>query len=215
MSEINKRLISSLGIISLLLISFYNTILLGILLIFILYQLFYEFLNIFKKIIDLKKKVKFFLILFATLLYLVSLIILIWLVINDNFGNRSIYLYVIILTCMSTDIGGFLFGKLFKGKKLTKISPNKTYSGLFGSYILSFVTVYLIFSNSFVLYELFLYIFFVSTVSQCGDLIVSLLKRKANLKDTGDLIPGHGGILDRLDGYIFAIPLGMITSYLL
>tara|TARA_B100000242_G_scaffold289505_1_gene259448 strand:- start:245 stop:595 length:351 start_codon:yes stop_codon:yes gene_type:complete len=116
---------------------------------------------------------------------------------------------------MSTDVGGFVFGKLFKGKKLTKISPNKTYSGLFGSFILAFLSTYLIFNNSFDLNKLLLYVFFVSSVSQLGDLIVSKLKRKAKLKDTGNLIPGHGGLLDRLDGYIFAIPIGIITSYLL
>ena len=215
MSEINKRIISSLAIISLLIISFYNKTLFSLLLLFIFYQLFHEFLNIFRKISNFKKKILLYLLLLTTLIYLITLIILIWFIIIHNFNDRLLYLYVIILVCMSTDVGGFVFGKLFKGKKLTKISPNKTYSGLFGSYILAFLSAYLIFNNSFDLYKLFLYVLFVSSVSQLGDLIVSKLKRKAKLKDTGNLIPGHGGLLDRLDGYIFAIPIGIITSYLL
>ena len=215
MSEINKRIISSLAIISLLIISFYNKTLFSLLLLFIFYQLFHEFLNIFRKISNFKKKILLYLLLLTTLIYLITLIILIWFIIIHNFNDRLLYLYVIILVCMSTDVGGFVFGKLFKGKKLTKISPNKTYSGLFGSYILAFLSAYLIFNNSFDLYKLLLYVFFVSSVSQLGDLIVSKLKRKAKLKDTGNLIPGHGGLLDRLDGYIFAIPIGIIISYLL
>ena len=215
MSEINKRIISSLAIISLLIISFYNKTLFSLLLLFIFYQLFHEFLNIFRKISNSKKKILLYLLLLTTLIYLITLIILIWFIIIHNFNDRLLYLYVIILVCMSTDVGGFVFGKLFKGKKLTKISPNKTYSGLFGSFILAFLSTYLIFNNSFDLNKLLLYVFFVSSVSQLGDLIVSKLKRKAKLKDTGNLIPGHGGLLDRLDGYIFAIPIGIITSYLL
>ena len=215
MSEINKRIISSLAIISLLIISFYNKTLFSLLLLFIFYQLFHEFLNIFRKISNFKKKILLYLLLLTILIYLIALIILIWFIIIHNFNDRLLYLYVIILVCMSTDVGGFVFGKLFKGKKLTKISPNKTYSGLFGSYILAFLSAYLIFNNSFDLYKLLLYVFFVSSVSQLGDLIVSKLKRKAKLKDTGNLIPGHGGLLDRLDGYIFAIPIGIIISYLL
>ncbi len=215
MSEINKRIISSLAIISLLIISFYNKTLFSLLLLFIFYQLFHEFLNIFRKISNFKKKILLYLLLLTTLIYLITLIILIWFIIIHNFNDRLLYLYVIILVCMSTDVGGFVFGKLFKGKKLTKISPNKTYSGLFGSFILAFLSTYLIFNNSFDLNKLLLYVFFVSSVSQLGDLIVSKLKRKAKLKDTGNLIPGHGGLLDRLDGYIFAIPIGIITSYLL
>ena len=107
---------------------------------------------------------------YVILIYLITLIILIWFIIIHNFNDRLLYLYVIILVCMSTDVGGFVFGKLFKGKKLTKISPNKTYSGLFGSFILAFLSTYLIFNNSFDLNKLLLYVFFVSSVSQLGDL---------------------------------------------
>ena len=116
---------------------------------------------------------------------------------------------------MSSDIGGFTFGKLFKGKKLTKISPNKTYSGVIGSYILSFIAVYSIFDLNISINKILLFTFIISSISQLGDLIVSILKRKAKVKDTGNLIPGHGGLLDRLDGYIFAIPFGILISYII
>ena len=95
-------------------------------------------------------------------------------------------------------------------KKLTKISPNKTYSGLIGSFSLSLVTSLFIFNNYFNSYEIVLFSIIISSISQIGDLFISYLKRKANFKDTGNLLPGHGGVLDRLDGVIFAIPFGLI-----
>jgi len=126
--------------------------------------------------------------------------------------------------CVSTDIGGYVFGKLFKGPKLTKISPNKTYSGMIGSFFLSIITIYLFKINifTFVLpdtffqlnnlndFNLLLLVLFISTISQIGDLIISYFKRLSKIKNTGNLIPGHGGLLDRVDGIIFAIPASYI-----
>ena len=120
---------------------------------------------------------------------------------------------MIISICISTDIGGFTFGKILKGKKLTRISPNKTYSGLIGSYIISYITSVYLFKNYFTFYEIILFTIIFSTISQIGDLFISFLKRKANIKDTGKVLPGHGGILDRLDGIIFTIPIGLIFFY--
>tara|TARA_B100000886_G_C20348268_1_gene459700 strand:- start:178 stop:807 length:630 start_codon:yes stop_codon:yes gene_type:complete len=118
-------------------------------------------------------------------------------------------LIFVILICISTDIGGYIFGKTFKGPKITKISPNKTYAGMFGGYLLSLVclsivTNYIYYLGSY--FELFLITLLLSTVSQIGDIIVSSFKRKAGVKNTGNLIPGHGGLLDRIDGMIFAVP---------
>ena len=133
---------------------------------------------------------------------------------NDE-NEISFFLFLlIIITCISTDIGGYIFGKIFKGPKLTKLSPNKTYSGMIGSYVLSIVSTYLFTENSNLLmnesYEfttgLFLLILITSTLSQIGDIIISLFKRLSKLKDTGKIIPGHGGLLDRIDGMIFAFP---------
>ena len=131
----------------------------------------------------------------------------------------------IILICIFTDIGGYVFGKVLKGPKLTKISPNKTYSGLLGSFIFP-VIVSLIYNKYYTLtgtyfssklpgvnFELnfLFFILFISMISQLGDLIISFFKRKAKVKDTGNLLPGHGGLLDRIDGLIFVIPILYLT----
>ena len=110
--------------------------------------------------------------------------------------------------CISTDVGGYVFGKIFKGPKLTRISPNKTYSGLIGSFILSIFVTIIFFKEYADLERIILISFIISIISQIGDLFISYLKRKAKVKDTGKILPGHGGILDRLDGLIFALPLG-------
>ncbi len=133
---------------------------------------------------------------------------------EDNF-SKKIFLLMTILICIFSDIGGFVFGKLLKGKKLTKISPNKTYSGVYGAYIISLIFTYLLFKNSFTNLQILICVFFVSTVSQMGDLFISYLKRKAKIKDTGNFLPGHGGLLDRLDGIIFALPIGLYLNNIL
>ena len=130
--------------------------------------------------------------------------------------DAELFLFVI-LVCVSTDIGGYSFGKIFKGPKLTKISPNKTYAGVLGGYIFSFIillfVLYFDFYFSIIsidalldLYNIIL-IFAISTVSQLGDIAISYFKRQSKKEDTGNLIPGHGGILDRIDGMIFAFPI--------
>ncbi|WP_440682131.1 phosphatidate cytidylyltransferase [Candidatus Pelagibacter sp. HIMB1710] len=129
--------------------------------------------------------------------------------IRNDFNDDPKYLLLILIICVSTDIGGFIFGKLFKGPKLSKISPNKTFSGVIGSYLFSlsaaFSFIYFFELNNFdaSIYLLTLLIFLISTISQIGDLTISYFKRLAKIKDTGKVIPGHGGILDRIDGMIF------------
>ena len=119
------------------------------------------------------------------------------------------FLYVISI-CIFTDLGGYVFGNIIGGKKLTKISPNKTISGTIGSFIFSVIPLILFLNFSFLDVEFNLnFIVFgllISLISQIGDLFISFLKRKANIKDTGKILPGHGGILDRVDGIIFAVP---------
>ena len=118
-------------------------------------------------------------------------------------------IFYVIIICTSTDIGGYVFGKIFKGPKLTKVSPKKTYSGMIGGYLLSLISLSVIIN--FIDYEnlifLFLLTILISTVSQLGDIIVSYFKRLSKIKNTGKLIPGHGGLLDRIDGMIFAFPI--------
>ena len=136
---------------------------------------------------------------------------------RNNFENEYICLLFLTIICVSTDIGGYIFGKFFQGPKLTKISPKKTYSGLIGGYLFSTTAViFLINSKYFELlinynnFDIFFFTILVSTISQLGDIIISLFKRLSMIKDTGKIIPGHGGLLDRIDGMIFAFPFSYI-----
>ena len=130
----------------------------------------------------------------------------------QNQPNISWNLIFVISICILSDLGGYVFGKTFKGKKLTKISPNKTYSGMVGSFILSLVFgVIYSYSISFIDFKtIILLTILISFICQTGDLFISFLKRKAKIKDTGNILPGHGGLLDRIDGILFALPGGII-----
>ena len=127
---------------------------------------------------------------------------------------ETIDIFYVIIICSSTDIGGYVFGKIFKGPKLTKISPKKTYAGMFGGHFLSLISLLVImnFLDSEITSILFLLTILISTVSQLGDIIISYFKRLSKIKNTGKLIPGHGGLLDRIDGMIFAFPLCYIIN---
>ena len=137
--------------------------------------------------------------------------------IRNSLNGGHFYLLFITMVCIATDLGGFLFGKLIKGPKLTKLSPNKTYSGMIGSFILTIILVYLfsisfLFKNTFYLTsEIIIFSVVLSAVSQIGDICVSYFKRSSKIKDTGQIIPGHGGLLDRIDGMIFAYPFSYIV----
>ena len=139
--------------------------------------------------------------------------------IRNNVLDNGLFLFLLILiTCIFTDLGGYIFGKLLKGPKLTKISPKKTYSGMVGGFIFSllFSFIYLKFANNFDfelsidIYVYLINVFLISGISQIGDITVSYFKRLSNVKDSGKIIPGHGGILDRTDGMIFAYPFSFI-----
>ena len=138
-----------------------------------------------------------------------------------NFFDEQIgfilFLFVIVI-CISTDIGGYIFGKIFKGPRLTRISPNKTISGMVGSYILSiislifFIYIYQVFFkfNLQLNIQIFIITILVSSISQIGDILISYFKRLSKIKNSGNLIPGHGGILDRIDGMLFAFPFSFL-----
>ena len=139
---------------------------------------------------------------------------------RNNFGDESLfYFLLIVITCISTDLGGYIFGKIFKGPKLTKISPKKTFSGMIGGYFLSITFIYFFYYYSFLIYQesstfdikTLILVILISTMSQVGDIIVSYFKRQSKVKDTGKIIPGHGGLLDRIDGMIFAFPCSYVV----
>ena len=136
---------------------------------------------------------------------------------NENYKD---FLFIVTI-CILTDIGGYIFGKIFKGPKLTKISPKKTYAGVFGSFLLPFIAGLVVYQYEYTneipdsgLYFLII-ILFISLISQIGDLIISYFKRKAKIKDTGKILPGHGGLLDRIDGMIFVFPTFFIIFKIL
>ena len=136
--------------------------------------------------------------------------------------NSGLFLFFfIILICIFTDIGGYLFGNIFKGPKLTKISPKKTYTGVAGGFLFSLIAglsfIKIIGSNYLETHYLstFFGILIISLISQIGDLIISFFKRKAKLKDTGKILPGHGGLLDRVDGLIFVMPLVYLKLFVI
>ena len=136
---------------------------------------------------------------------------------RNDFSGDYYYILLIISICVFTDIGGYVFGKFFRGPKLTKLSPNKTYAGMIGGYMLSLILILIIFNNS-IAYDthfksnlnLILFTLIISTISQIGDILISYFKRLSKIKDTGKIIPGHGGLLDRTDGMIFAFPFSYI-----
>ena len=209
-NELNKRLISSLIIIPLtFFIIIKGSYLFNIFLFICLFISLYEWHL-------MSKRIKYHL--FGYILLCISFYSVFSL--RNNFGDESLALFlVVLLICIFTDIGGYVFGNIFKGPKITSISPNKTYSGMIGGYFCSFTIILLVFENSKLLFDISLkwsietciYVFLISTVSQLGDLIISYFKRLSKIKDTGKIIPGHGGILDRIDGMIFAFPFSFIV----
>ena len=172
-----------------------------------------EFFNLSKKIFE--KKIYSFL---SNLFFIICISIFsFFFFLLYSFQQSKFILLVLLIGCVASDIGGYLLGKILKGPKLTKISPNKTFSGAIGSFILS-CTLF----SSLIYYETKVFNFkiviiglMISLFCQIGDLFFSYLKRKADVKDTGNLLPGHGGLLDRLDGIFFGIPLGFLTLILL
>jgi phosphatidate cytidylyltransferase len=212
-SNIKKRIFTSILLIFLLIGMFYYSYIMIVSLIIIAIISWIEFYALILKIIKkdhLKDKLFRFFNKTLSLFYLSGLVYLI-LAIETDHSNLRIYLVYSVLIAIMSDIGGLVFGKIFKGKRLTKISPNKTISGSIGSFIFSIFLIPFFYKSHFDenLISIFLITIIISFTSQLGDLFISLLKRKAKVKDTSDLLPGHGGVLDRIDGIIFAIPLGI------
>ena len=212
-SNLKKRIFTSIFLISILAAMFFYSYIMIVSLIIIAMISWIEFYALISKIIKkrfIKDKILRFLYKALSLFYLSGLVYLI-LVIDTYYSDLRIYLFYSILVSIMSDIGGLVFGKVFKGKKLTKISPNKTISGSIGSLVFSISLIPFFYRGQIDqnLLSLILITIFISLTSQLGDLFISFLKRKAKVKDTSDLLPGHGGVLDRIDGIIFAIPLGI------
>ena len=211
--DIKKRLYTSIFLVLLVILIIQHTYFLIYSLIILGTLSLIEFFNLVSRIF----KIRFYSILLGIIFSIYVLAFCILFFYFSQFIQLKIIIYTLLLCCISSDIGGFIFGKIFKGKKLTKISPKKTVSGAIGSLILGVLTFFLLFS--FFLKELYIQSILIglitSSACQIGDLFFSFLKRKAKLKDTGNFLPGHGGVLDRLDGIYFGIPIGLISITLL
>jgi len=217
--ELKKRIITSFFLLLLLSFMFFYTYILIVSLIMIALFSWIEFYGLISKILkkddNISKVLRFF-FKSVSLIYLTLLIYFIILACAINSQHKIFIIYPILISIMS-DVGGLVIGKLIKGKKLTMISPKKTISGSVGSFIfsLSLIPFFNIYLQQHDLFLLVLISLFISLTSQLGDLFISLLKRMAKVKDTSDLLPGHGGVLDRVDGMIFSIPVGfLILNYL-
>tara|TARA_A100001037_G_C14819743_1_gene487140 strand:- start:82 stop:672 length:591 start_codon:yes stop_codon:yes gene_type:complete len=193
---------------------FINNIIYG----FVSFALFALIFVEFSKMISIifsKKKI-FQLIINVIFIFYLSLFLSIFFL-GINFFQLKIILFLILLICVASDIGGIIIGKIFKGPKLTKISPNKTISGSLGSFIFSIVISVFLLNltlNTEIIFNVTLGIT-VSLAVQLGDLFFSFLKRKSSLKNTGNILPGHGGVLDRVDGILLGIPCGLIFTLIL
>jgi len=213
LNNFKKRFLTSLFLLLLFFLIFKSYIILNYFLIVLGVLSILEFLNLSRKIFKNKLGLILLNIFFISYIFIFCFIFLM-------FFNNTLLKYtlsIILFGCIASDIGGFIFGKIFKGPKLTKISPNKTYSGAIGSIVLTLITVSILFYYFLKIFNLdtIILALVVSIFCQLGDLLFSLLKRKAKIKDTGNILPGHGGVLDRLDGIYLGIPVGILTLALL
>jgi phosphatidate cytidylyltransferase len=216
--ELVYRIITSIMLLIFLYYMYINNFILLIGLILFTFIVWIEFNFLILKIIKLKKKLNYFskfIVQISAFIYLILFSYIFWNYLNSE--NKIFFLFLIGV-CIVTDISGLICGKILKGKKLTKISPNKTISGMIGSFIFSiiFMEIYSSYNNlNFLFYELLIITITTSAVSQLGDLFISYIKRKAKVKNTSELLPGHGGFLDRFDGILFGLPFGIFISYCL
>ena len=218
MNNLSKRIITSIILIFIVSISlFYNKYIWLFTLIFVSLVLFIEFNNLVNKIWKKEKKTILKFNIFSSLF----LLILIY-VSYESYNNPPIVLVFIILICIFSDTGGYLIGNLIGGKKLTKISPNKTISGSIGSFLFSLIPIVIFwglynFTNDLSFktessLKLIPICLFLCLICQLGDLFISYFKRKAKVEDTGSILPGHGGLLDRIDGIIFVLPAAYLID---
>jgi len=214
-----KRIITSIILLSLLIFINFSHKYIFIVSVFILGIIIsLEINNLFSKIlITENEKSNFFFKKFNTKFFFLNIISFVYIFfifcgicIDIHISEGPIFFLYIISICFFTDLGGYFFGKIIGGKKLSKISPNKTVSGTIGSFVFSVVPLIFFLKFNYLNLEFnlknIIFCLLISLISQFGDLFISFLKRKANLKDTGNILPGHGGALDRVDGIIFAVP---------
>ncbi len=211
--DLKKRISTSIVLIFFIFLIFNSLYLMTFGLIIFAILSIMEFFNLSKKMFD--KKIHYFLSNLCFILFISIFSFFFFLF--YNFQQSKFILLALLIGCIASDVGGYVFGNIFKGQKLTKISPKKTISGMIGSFIFSctlFVSL-IYYETGLLSFKIIIIGLMTSLFCQIGDLFFSYLKRKAGVKDTGSFLPGHGGILDRLDGILFGIPLGFLTLIIL
>ena len=213
--NLKKRLITSIILFTaLVMLLNYNFVLLYCIILFGTISIL-EFTNLLKKI-NTNTVLKFFCV-SIFIIYILYFSLLIFYNLNHGKEIKVITVFILLI-CIFSDIGGLIFGKTFKGPKLTSISPNKTISGSIGSIISSLIILFIfinLYNYGIPIYKLFILTISISVLSQAGDIFFSYVKRKARVKDTGNLLPGHGGVLDRFDGILIGLPIGNELFYFL
>ena len=213
--NLKKRLITSIILFTaLVLLLNYNFVLLYCIILFGTISIL-EFTNLLKKI-NTNTVLKIFCV-SIFIIYILYFSLLIFYNLNHGKEIKVITVFILLI-CIFSDIGGLIFGKIFKGPKLTSISPNKTISGSIGSIISSLIILFIfinLYDYGIPIYKLFILTISISFLSQVGDIFFSYMKRKARVKDTGNLLPGHGGVLDRFDGILIGLPIGNELFYFL
>ena len=207
--NLKKRIYTSVALFFLIILVLNYKFILAYTLIVLGVYAIIEFTNISKRIFVNKFPIIILNILFITYIFLFCFMFFFF----STFYLIKIILFSILISCVASDIGGYIVGKNLKGPRLTKISPNKTYSGAAGSLIFSSAILsgsIFFFTNNFD-FKIIICAILISIACQLGDLLFSFLKRKAKLKDTGNILPGHGGVLDRIDGYLLGIPVGLLS----
>ena len=214
-SELKKRILTSIALFVMLFLAFLTDFVLLFLLIIIYIFSLFEFMKITEKIFQFQKTFKYL----SNLIFIIYLSIFVFLFFLLSLNQQfKILIFYLIMICILSDIGGLLFGRIFKGPKLTKISPKKTITGSIGSFFLPIIFSLMIqvyYSIPVNLSTLIFFTLLISLGSQLGDILFSFLKRKSKLKDTGNILPGHGGLLDRIDGILLGIPVGLIALIIL
>ena len=228
--ELQKRIITSIILLSLLIIfNFSKFFMMGLLLVVLFICI--EFSELLSKLVgpglikhhrysSYSEKLNLKYLAFQILVIFYVLIVFggSSLELHGRSGNPIFFLFLLSI-CFFSDIGGYVIGKSIGGKRLTKISPKKTISGSIGSFSFSILALLLFYNYDQYEYSLsinnFLFCLIISLVCQLGDLFISYLKRKAKIKDTGNILPGHGGLLDRVDGIIFAVPFAYLLVKLI
>ena len=219
--ELKKRIITSIILfLATIFCILIHKLVFVLVLIVTLFICFYEWININDKYFKKKQhnNHKYFFVQFFGLIYLFIFLGSSIALRGSNYES-AIFFIIILCICIFSDIGGYIFGKAMGGKKLTKISPNKTFTGSLGSFIFSIFPIFLSNLQNYIdinfdfSFKNILFCLIVSLSCQLGDLLISFFKRLNKVKDTGKILPGHGGMLDRIDGIIFAIPAAWILKF--